>query len=138
MSSREDPGKSLIRLLEEVAALQVEMMTRPSEDVRRRLLQAATELGRLRALSRDRAAEDLETVRKGFTEAIAAGLSKSAPDEQATLTVRLSDRVSPAALAEILTALNTIHRELTGTPLGDLVVKIGSPEEIIARSAYGG
>jgi hypothetical protein len=48
-----------------------------------------------------------------------------ATDEKATFTFSLKSPVSPAEFAEILIALDTIHRELTGEPLTDLRARIG-------------
>ena len=51
------------------------------------------------------------------------------PEEQSRLTLSLADPVLPVEFAELLIALDTIHRELGGGPLRDLVAKIGLPEE---------
>ena len=83
-------------------------------------------------------AEVLEVVREGFMEAIAPGLSKRAEDEQAILTVKLSEPISPGAFAEILTAFDTLHRDLVGAPLRGLIAKMGLPEDVVAHSSLQG
>jgi hypothetical protein len=131
---REDPLLSLVQLSAEVERISEEMRSNPDPAALVRLAELMKELERLRALSRDRAVEGLEIVREGFMEAIAPGLSKRAREEQATLTVKLSEPISPGAFAEILTAFDTLHKELAGTPLRGLVAKIGLPEEVVAHS----
>jgi predicted dehydrogenase len=56
--------------------------------------------------------------------------------DDATLTVTLPDSISATTLSEILTAFNTLHRELAGVPLHDLAAKIGLPQEVIARAGF--
>lgn len=51
------------------------------------------------------------------------------PDAKAVLTVHLADDITPAQFAEILAAFDTLHRELTGEPLRDLVVEHGGRPE---------
>lgn len=130
----EDPGQSLLKLLDEVNRIGAELKANPDPAMLLRLADLMKELDRLKALSRDRAVEGLGVVREGLMEAIAPGLSKYAQDEQATLIVKLADDISPGALAEILAAFDSIHRELTGVPLRDLRVKVGLPEGVVADS----
>jgi len=138
MNPQEPVAESLLKLSAEVDKIGAELRTNPSPSALLRLADLMKELDRLRMLSRDRAVEGLEVVREGFMEAIAPGLSKRAQDEQATLTVKLSEPISPGALAEILAAFDTLHRELVGTPLEGLVAKIGLPEEVVAHSSLQG
>lgn len=48
--------------------------------------------------------------------------------DNAVLTVELADEITPTAVAEILTALNTIHKELTGNQLNSMRIRIGIAE----------
>ena len=136
--AHEDPAESLLKLAAEVEKVGAELKSNPNPASVLRLAELMKELERLRGLSRDRAVEGLKVAREGFMEAMVPGLSKRATEEQATLTVNLSEPISPAALAEILTAFDTLHRELAGTPLRDLVAKIGLPEEVVVRSGLQG
>lgn len=76
--SQEDPGKSLLQLLDEVNRIGAELKANPDPTTVLRLAELMKELDRLKALSRDRAVEGLEVVREGMMEAIAPGLSKRA------------------------------------------------------------
>ena len=138
MSPEEYVGESLLKLSAEIDKIGAELKANPSPASLLRLAELMKEFDRLRTLSRDRAVEGLEIVREGFMEAIAPGLSKRAQDEQATLTVKLSEPISPGAFAEILTAFDTLHKELVGTPLRGLVAKIGLPEDVVAHSGLQG
>ena len=138
MSPDEPVGESILKISDEVNRIGAELRKNPNPSALLRLAELMKELDRLRALSRDRAVEGLEVVREGFMEAIAPGLSKRAQDEQAILTVKLSEPISPGAFAEILTAFDTLHRELVGTPLRGLAAKIGLPEEVVAHSSRQG
>ena len=138
MSPEESVGESLLKLSAEIDKIGAELRANPSPAALLRLAELMKELDRLRTLSRDRAVEGLEIVREGFMEAIAPGLSKRAEDEQATLTVKLSEPISPGAFDEILTAFDTLHKELVGTPLRGLVAKIGLPEDVVAHSGLQG
>jgi hypothetical protein len=121
----------------EVAQLGMILKANPSDQVARaRLVELQKKLPGLRQGSLNRAAEGLQIVEKASMEVIARGLSRQEPEEQATLVVTLAESVTPAALAEILSAFETLHRELTGAPLRDLVAKIGLPDEIAVRSTF--
>ena len=136
--SGEDFLQSIMRLSAEVDRIGVELRTNPNPAALLQLAELLKELDRLRAMSRDHAVEGLGAVREGLMEVVAPGLSKRTPDDLATLTVRLSEPIAPGALAEILTAFDTIHRELVGSPLRGLIAKIGLPEEVVAESAERG
>ena len=138
MNPEESVGDSFLKLSAAIDKIGAELRANPSASALLRLAELMKELDRLRTLSRDRAVEGLEVVREGFMEAIAPGLSKRAQDEQATLTVKLSEPISPGAFAEILTAFDTLHKELVGTPLRGLVAKIGLPEDVVAHSGLQG
>ena len=89
-----------------------------------------TTLDRLRNESLSRAQREL-----GELRSFSLGKAGNQPEEErSTLTLSLPEPISPAEFAELLMALETIHRELGGGPLRDLVAKIGLPEETVVHA----
>ena len=132
----EDVLSALQHLQAEVDDVGANLKHHPNNPVLiRRLRQLSRELERLKEKSKRQAVASLESIRRSLTELLLSQVPTSRPlEEQAVLTVGVFEPITPATLAEILVAFDTLHRELAGFPLRDLIAKIGQAERVEANS----
>jgi hypothetical protein len=130
MAPAKSESDDFLRALEKVQdRLRALGQKAPPPDFFEQLDDILKSLGDIKGDSFTRAARDLFAARQ-----LAAQRLAEIEGGWSILTLGLSGPVTPAEFAEVLMAFDTLHRELSGVPITDLVAKIGLAEETAPHS----